>query len=264
MYATGYPRSSAARPQLFRRRGTRISSSVRLRAQTPMLPQTTSMCASSCRGCSSITARRNPAATKGDVMDPDAVVHMTIDLIKNTPMDGKVGIEMGSVSHAFYGKLAASQPEGMIVDGSSVTRNCRVVDGPVGDRYASSGWLPRRIRHWRAMARGDQAGYACMEARCVFAYEASKLNLEHGTCGRSHSFIPAVGPYTALRRAARTSSRPAMLSSLTSATPLRLLERHCPHVRRRRHGSPTRCWRSTTRSIRPTAWAWKCSSPARR
>ena len=64
---------------------------------------------------------------KGDVMDPDAVVHMTIDLIKNTPMDGKVGIQMGSVSHAFYGKLAASLPEGMIVDGSSVTRNCRVV-----------------------------------------------------------------------------------------------------------------------------------------
>lgn len=36
---------------------------------------------------------------KGDVMDPDAIIHICLDLIKNTPMDGKVGIEMGSVTH---------------------------------------------------------------------------------------------------------------------------------------------------------------------
>lgn len=39
---------------------------------------------------------------KGDVMDPDAIIHICLDLIKNTPMDGKVGIEMGSVTHHFY------------------------------------------------------------------------------------------------------------------------------------------------------------------
>ena len=134
---------------------------------------------------------------KGDVMDPDAVVHMTIDLIKNTPMDGKVGIEMGSVSHAFYGKLAASLPEGMIVDGSSVTRNCRVV---------KCQWEIDMLRlaateadkAWRAMAAEIKPGMPAWKLDAMFAYEASKLNLEHGTCGRSHSFIPAVGPYYGL------------------------------------------------------------------
>lgn len=134
---------------------------------------------------------------KGDVMDPDAVVHMTIDLIKNTPMDDKVGIEMGSVSHAFYSKLAAALPEGMIVDGSSVTRNCRVI---------KCQWEIDMLRlaateadkAWRAMAAEIKPGMPAWKLDAMFAYEASKLNLEHGTCGRSHSFIPAVGPYYGL------------------------------------------------------------------
>lgn len=76
---------------------------------------------------------------KGDVMDPDAVVHMTIDLIKNTPMDGKVGIEMGSVSHAFYGKArrlaAGGHDRGRLLRYKKLPRR----QVPVGDRYASSG-----------------------------------------------------------------------------------------------------------------------------
>lgn len=49
---------------------------------------------------------------KGDVMDPDAIIHICLDLIKNTPMDGKVGIEMGSVTHHFYTALTEALPEG--------------------------------------------------------------------------------------------------------------------------------------------------------
>ena len=64
---------------------------------------------------------------KGDVMDPDAILHITLDLIKNHPMDGKVGVEMGSISHKFFTGLSNELPAGMIVDGSTVTRNCRVV-----------------------------------------------------------------------------------------------------------------------------------------
>ena len=39
---------------------------------------------------------------KGDVMDPDAIFHITLDLIKNKPMDGKVGVELGNISHHMY------------------------------------------------------------------------------------------------------------------------------------------------------------------
>ncbi len=101
------------------------------------------------------------------------------------------------MSHAFYGKLAASLPEGMIVDGSSVTRNCRVV---------KCQWEIDMLRlaateadkAWRAMAAEIKPGMPAWKLDAMFAYEASKLNLEHGTCGRSHSFIPAVGPYYGL------------------------------------------------------------------
>lgn len=51
---------------------------------------------------------------------------------------------------------------------------------------------------WRAMAAEIKPGMPAWKLDAMFAYEASKLNLEHGTCGRSHSFIPAVGPYYGL------------------------------------------------------------------
>lgn len=70
---------------------------------------------------------------KGDVMDPDAIIHICLDLIKNTPMDGKVGIEMGSVTHHFYTALTEALPEGMVV--GWLHRHQKLPSGqmPVGD-----------------------------------------------------------------------------------------------------------------------------------
>lgn len=134
---------------------------------------------------------------KGDVMDPDAIVHITLDLIKNTPMDGKVGIEMGSVGHHFYTVLTGALPEGMVVDGSTVTRNCRVV---------KCQWEIDMLRlaaqeadkAWRAMIAEIKPGMPAWKLDAMFACEAGKLNLEHGTASRGHSFIPATGPYYGL------------------------------------------------------------------
>ena len=134
---------------------------------------------------------------KGDVMDPDAIVHMCLDLIQNTPMDGRVGIEMGSVGHQFFTKLTGTLPEGMVVDGSTITRNCRVV---------KCQWEIDMLRlaaqeadkAWSAMIPNIKPGMPAWKLDAMFAYEAGKLNLEHGTASRGHSFIPAAGPYFGL------------------------------------------------------------------
>ncbi|MEA4891764.1 MAG: Xaa-Pro peptidase family protein [Peptococcaceae bacterium] len=134
---------------------------------------------------------------KGDVMDPDAIVHITRDLIKHTPMDGKVGIEMGSVGHHFYTTLTAALPQGMVVDGSTVTRNCRVV---------KCRWEIDMLRlaaqeadkAWNAMIEDIKPGMPAWKLDAMFTYHAGKLNLEHGTASRGSSFIPAAGPYFGL------------------------------------------------------------------
>ena len=134
---------------------------------------------------------------KGDVMDPDAVVHMVLDLVKNHPMDGKVGVELGSISHGFYSKLTSALPEGCVVDGSAVTRNCRVV---------KCSWEIDMLRlaaqeadkAWKAMAEQIVPGMPAWKLDALFTYEASKLNLIHGTASRDHTFIPAAGPYFGL------------------------------------------------------------------
>lgn len=134
---------------------------------------------------------------KGDVMDPDAILHITLDLIKNKPMDGKVGVEMGSISHKFYTGLTSELPEGMLVDGSTVPRNCRVV---------KCQWEIDMLRlaaqeadkAWTAMIDSIKPGMPAWKLDAMFAYEAGKLNLEHGTASRGSSYIPAVGPYYGL------------------------------------------------------------------
>ena len=134
---------------------------------------------------------------KGDVMDPDAILHITLDLIKNHPMDGKVGVELGSISHHFYEVLTALLPQGMLVDGSTVVRNCRVV---------KCQWEIDMLRlaaqeadkAWNAMIDDIKPGMPTWKLDAMFAYEASKLNLLHGTASRGNSFIPAAGPYFGL------------------------------------------------------------------
>lgn len=134
---------------------------------------------------------------KGDVMDPDAILHITLDLIKNKPMDGKVGVELGNISHHMYTALSAELPEGMLTDGSTVVRNCRVV---------KCQWEIDMLRlaaqeadkAWRAMIDQIRPGMPAWKLDALFAYEASKLNLAHGTALRNQSFIPAAGPYYGL------------------------------------------------------------------
>lgn len=134
---------------------------------------------------------------KGDIMDPDALPHMVLDLIHSRPLEGKVGIELGSISYHMYQKLSAGLPEGSLADGSTVLRNCRVV---------KCQWEIDMLRlaaqeadkAWKYM-RGDiKPGMPAWKLDALFAYYASKLNLEHGTMGRAQSYIPAAGPYYGL------------------------------------------------------------------
>ena len=134
---------------------------------------------------------------KGDVMDPDAVLHICLDLIKNRPMDGKVGIEMGSVGYKFYKQLTEALPEGMVVDGSNVTRNCRIVKCDWEIKMLCRA-AQEAQKAWTEMTNYIKPGMPAWKLDAMFTYEAAKLNLEHGTMSRDHNFIPAAGPYYGL------------------------------------------------------------------
>lgn len=134
---------------------------------------------------------------KGDVMDPEAPVHMTLDILQTLPMDGKVGVELGSISHHFYAALTAALPQGAVVDGSAVVRDCRVVKTP---------WEIDMLRlaaqqldlAWKHMAVDIKPGMPAWKLDAMFTYYSGLLNLEHGTMSRGSCFIPAAGPYFGL------------------------------------------------------------------
>lgn len=134
---------------------------------------------------------------KGDVMDPDAPVKMALDIIKNTPMDGKVGVELGRITHHLYGALTAALPEGTVVSGSAAIRDARIVKTP---------WEIDMLRlaaqqldlAWKHMAVDIKPGMPAWKLDAMFIYYAGMLNLEHGTMSRNSTFIPAAGPYYGL------------------------------------------------------------------
>lgn len=134
---------------------------------------------------------------KGDVMDPDAPVKMALDIIQNIPMDGKVGIEAGHVSHHLYSALMAALPDGMVTDGSIAVRDARIVKTP---------WEIDMLRlaaqqldlAWKHMAVDIKPGMPAWKLDAMFIYYSGMLNLEHGAMSRNSCFIPAAGPYFGL------------------------------------------------------------------
>lgn len=134
---------------------------------------------------------------KGDVMDPDAPVKMLLDIIRSIPMDGKVGVEQGEISHHLYGALSAALPEGMIVDGAASVRDARIVKTPWEIDMLRLG-AQQLDAAWKHMAVDIKPGMPAWKLDAMFIYYAGMLNLEHGTMSRNSTFIPAAGPYFGL------------------------------------------------------------------
>jgi len=134
---------------------------------------------------------------KGDVMDPDAPVKMALDIIKNTPMNGKAGVELGHITHHLYSSLTAALPEGTVVNGSAAIRDARIVKTP---------WEIDMLRlaaqqldmAWKHMAVDIKPGMPAWRLDAMFIYYSGMLNLEHGAMSRGSTFIPAAGPYYGL------------------------------------------------------------------
>lgn len=134
---------------------------------------------------------------KGDVMDPDAPFKLAADIIRKAPIDGAVGIEMGSVSLHMYELLKAELPKAHLVDGSSAVRDARIIKTP---------WEVKMLRlaaqqldtAWKHVAADIKPGMPAWKLDALFVHYASMLNLEHGTMSRMQRFIPAVGPYYGL------------------------------------------------------------------
>ena len=130
-------------------------------------------------------------------MDPDAIIHICLDLIKNTPMDGKVGIEMGSVTHHFYTALTEALPEGWW---------WMAPPSPETAEWSKCQWEIDMLRlaaqeadkAWRAMIEEVKPGMPAWKLDAMFSYYASKLNLEHGTALKRTQLHPAAGPYYGL------------------------------------------------------------------
>ena len=134
---------------------------------------------------------------KGDVMDPDAPIKIALDIFRSIPMDGKLGVEMGRISHHLYGSLMEALPQGTVVDGSIAVRDARIVKTP---------WEIDMLRlaaqqldlAWKHMAVDIKPGMPAWKLDAMFIYYSGLLNLEHGTMSRNSSDLPAAGPYFGL------------------------------------------------------------------
>ena len=134
---------------------------------------------------------------KGDVIDPQAAVHMAADIIQNHPMGGKIGLELGIISHTFYTALCAALPEGHIVDGTSTIKEARVIKTP---------WEVEMLRLaarqldeiWQHMVIDIKPGMPAWKIDALYAYYAGLLNMEHGTMSRMNEFVYACGPYVGI------------------------------------------------------------------
>lgn len=134
---------------------------------------------------------------KGDIMDPDAPVNMTLDIICKKPLEGKVGVEMGAMSKHFWEKLTAKLPESVIVDGSGVMREVRVIKTPWEIEMLRIA-AQHLERTFECVAADLKPGMPAWKLDALFTYYAGKENLDLGTMGRTSIFIPAAGPYFGL------------------------------------------------------------------
>lgn len=134
---------------------------------------------------------------KGDIMDPNAPSKMILDILLNTPMEGKIGVQMGEISQNLYRKLMEKLPEDRVVDGSAALRDARIVKTPweVNMLRLAAQQLEQILKH---VAADLKPGMPAWKIDALFSYYASALNLEHGTMSRSHFFGPAAGPYFGL------------------------------------------------------------------
>ena len=134
---------------------------------------------------------------KGDIMDPDAPTNMALDIIRRKPLQGKVGLELGTIPRKTYAKLVEALPAGCIVDGNAIIAHARITKTPweIGILKLAAQELDQA---WKYVAADLKPGMPAWKLDALFIYYSGKLNLEHGTMSRYQNFIPAAGPYFGL------------------------------------------------------------------
>lgn len=134
---------------------------------------------------------------KGDLMDPDAPAKLALDIIGRKPLQGKVGLELGTIPRKTYEVLAAGLPQGSIVEGNSIIAHARIIKTPweIDILRLAAQELDKA---WKYVVEDLKPGMPAWKLDALFIYYSGKLNLEHGTMSRYQNFIPAAGPYFGL------------------------------------------------------------------
>lgn len=134
---------------------------------------------------------------KGDIIDPAAPVKTILDIFKNIPMDGKLGVDFGRMGFRLHAALKNFLPDGAMVDGSVAVRDARIIKTP---------WEIEMLRLaaqqldlvWRHVVTDLKPGMPAWMIDSLFVFYSGLLNLEHGALTRISGFVPAAGPYFGL------------------------------------------------------------------
>ncbi len=131
---------------------------------------------------------------KGDLIDPNATIHLIKDIIKPNKITGKVGIEMGSISLNLYQRLTSIIPKEIIIDCTSTIMDARVVKTPWEIKMLKIG-AEHLERTWHHMALDIKAGMPAYKLDNMFMAYASQCNDYDSITMKDFHWIPAVGPY---------------------------------------------------------------------
>lgn len=134
---------------------------------------------------------------QGTTVDKNGVPGVVVDIIENAPLQGKIGINFGAVNKNFWAYLISRIPEHYFEDCTQMMKDVRIIKTP---------WEIDQLRlaaqdsekAYRMVANEIKPGMPAWKIDAMYVHYASKLNLEHGTLNRRHSFLTSSGKYFGL------------------------------------------------------------------
>ena len=130
---------------------------------------------------------------KGDLIDPNAVVNITADIIQPKKVTGRIGIESGSISHNLYTSLTEKIPETLMSDCTAAVMAARIIKTPWEIKILKIA-AQHLERIWTHMAVEVKPGMPAYMLDTMM-YEYAGMYDEYHSLMGGFSFVPAVGPY---------------------------------------------------------------------
>ena len=133
---------------------------------------------------------------KSDVVDPNAIINIALDIMKYPSVSGKIGIETGYVTYSFWKKLTNQVNSELLVDCTPALTEARMIKTPWEIKMLKLG-AQHQEKVFMKIGEDLKDGMPGYMLNKLFLYYSAQFDVE-GVLGRMHKFVPAAGPYYGL------------------------------------------------------------------